>query len=352
MRILFISDASSLHTKRWTEWFAGRGHEVLLASLEKPLEMTVPFRRLPGGSSWLSYLSAALPLKRIVKEFKPELLNAHYVTSYGLMGTMSGFHPLAVSAWGSDLLISAKRSSLHRMRAKKALARADLATCDGKNLEAELARLGVSDGRILNLPLGVDAHLIIDRPPVLLRDRLYKIICTRSLEPIYDVETIIRAMPLVVESISRSVHLTVVGGGRLREKLERLARELGVENRIEFTGRLEHSRLIDELDRAGIYVTASRSDSTSVSLLEAMGRGLVPVASDIEGNREWIQNGVNGLLFMPGDHAGLAQRLIEVMGGRWDVAGFVKMNLGLVREKGCWQRNMERVEQAFCKLVS
>jgi glycosyltransferase involved in cell wall biosynthesis len=352
LRLLLISDASSLHTKRWAEWFAGRGHQVLLASLEEPRDITVPFRKLPGRSGWRDYLAAAPPLRKIIGEYKPDLVNAHYVPSYGLLGRLAGFRPLAVSAWGSDLLVSAKRSMLHRMRARLALARAVLATCDGRNLEEELVGLGVVRARILNLPLGVDRGLILDRPPSLDCRRLYSIVSTRSLEPVYDVGTMIRAMPRVAGEAGRPVRLTIVGDGKLRPELERLARESGAEKHISFTGRLEHGDLMAELDRSGIYVSASLSDSTSVSLLEAMARGLAPVASDIPGNRDWIEDGANGLLFRPGDHDGLARRLSDVLGGRVDVKKFSQKNLELVRARGCRQRNMERIEDAFLKLTS
>lgn len=351
MKLLLLSDASSLHTKRWAEWFAGRGHRVLLASLEEPQGITVPFRRLPGRTRWRDYLAAAAPLRKIIGEFKPDLVNAHYVPSYGLLGRMAGFRPLAVSAWGSDLLVSARRSPLHRLRAKWALSQADLATCDGRNLEEELVGLGVDRKRILNLPLGVDRELVLGRPPGLAGRRLSRLISTRSLEPVYDVGTIIRAMPQAAKGSRRPVSLTVVGDGSLRGSLERLARELGVDKNVTFTGRLEHRRLIAELDRAGVYVTASRSDSTSVSLLEAMARGLVPVASDIEGNREWIEDGANGLLFPPGDQAALARRIGELESGSVNAEAMIEINLEKVRKRGCWQENMAEVEDAFMELV-
>lgn len=352
MRLLLLSDASSLHTKRWAEWFAGRGHQVLLASLEEPREITVPFRRLPGRTGWLDYLAASMPLKKIIREFKPDLVNAHYVPSYGLLGRQAGFRPLAVTAWGSDLLVSAKKSLLHRLRARLALAWADLATCDGGNLEEELIGLGFRREGIVNLPLGVDRELILDRPPKLSGQRLYNIVSTRSLEPVYDVGTIIRAMPKVFDEAGRAVRLTVAGDGKLRPELVRLSVKMGVDKNIAFVGRLEHGDLMAELDRSGIYVSASLSDSTSVSLLEAMARGLAPVASDIPGNREWIENGANGLLFRPGDHGDLAQRLLDITSRRVDVQAFAERNLKLVRERGCRQRNMEQIESAFLKLIS
>lgn len=351
MRLLMLADASSLHTRRWADWFAGRGHQVLLASLEDPKGISVPFVRLPGRSRWLDYLRAVPALRQTIQDFRPDLVNAHFVPNYGLMGKASGFRPLAVSAWGSDLLISAKKSLVHRLRARWALAGAGLATCDGQSLADELAALGVVQGRILNVPMGVDRRLIASVSRELHRTGPLNIVSTRSLEPVYGVGTIIRALPAVVENSNRPVNLTVIGDGSLRKNLERLARELGVESRITFAGRLEHWRLMEELDKAAVYVSASLSDSTSVSLLEAMARGLVPVAGDIPGNREWIENEVNGLLFPPGDHAALSRRLLELAGGTVDTRAMIERNLELVRNKGCWQDNMAQVEKAFLGLA-
>lgn len=351
MRLLLLADASSLHSKRWAGWFAGRGHDVLLASLEAPGDADIPFARLPGRSRWTDYIGAAPALKRTIAGYKPDLVNAHFVPNYGFLGALSGFRPLAVSAWGSDLLISARRSILHRARARWALSRACLATCDGQVLVEELLGLGVEPGRILNVPMGVDRGLIVGRRGGLPPEGPVNIVSTRGLEPLYDVETVIRAMPLVSNSTKRPVNLAIVGGGRLRDSLERLARELGIEKHATFTGRLDHRELIDRLDQAGIYVTASRSDSTSVSLLEAMARGLVPVAGDIPGNREWIEDGVGGLLFPPGDHAALARRILELSAGSVDTGPMIERNLEIVRKRGCWQGNMEEVENAFMELV-
>jgi len=349
LRLLVLSDASSLHTKRWTEWFSNRGHQVLLASLEKPNEITVPFRKLPGDSGWQSYLAAARPLRGIIKEFRPHLINAHYVPSYGLLARLVGFRPLAVSAWGSDLLVSPQKSPLHRLRVKLALAGADLATCDGDNLKRRIMGFGLSNDRVINLPLGVEHSLILKKAPHVFRGG--NIISTRSLEPVYNVDTIIRAISAAVKKTGRTLSLTIAGDGRLRDSLRDLSQRLGAEGYIRFTGRLRPDQLIAELDRCGIYVSASLSDSTSVSLLEAMARGLVPVVSDIPGNREWIEDGINGYLFPPRDHGALAD-IIAKLSGATECKEMVERNLSLISHRGSWQKNMEVIEGFFLKSIS
>ncbi len=346
MRLLLLSDASSRHTQRWAEWFSARGHQVRLASLEDPEDLSVPFYRLPGRSRWWEYLAAAVPLKRIISEFQPDLINAHYVPSYGLLGRLTKFRPLVISAWGSDLLVSPKKSWWHRWRVEWALSGVALATCDGANLKQCLTAYGVAEERIINLPLGVDRNWIRKklRPLKEIRD----LISTRSLEPIYDVETTVRALSLA--AVEAPLRLTVVGEGSLKTELRQLAKEIGAEGHVRFTGRLDQARLMEELDRNQVYISASLSDSTSVSLLEAMARGLVPVVSDIPGNREWIEDRVNGFLFAPKDYRGLARILVGLARGETSTEAMVQRNIELVSRRGCWQANMESIEKAFIEL--
>src|SRR5205814_6004151 len=110
-------------------------HEVRLWSLERgPAGLAVeplPAAPLPG---FVRYALAAGSLRRALAGFAPDLVDAHYVPNYGLLGALSGRRPLAVTAWGSDLLIAARRDPLQRARARFVLGRADLVLADAENL--------------------------------------------------------------------------------------------------------------------------------------------------------------------------------------------------------------------------
>jgi len=352
MRLLVLADASSVHTARWTQWFADRGHGVMLASLEPLRYGKVPFCPLAGSSQsrWYEYIAAMPRLWALIRSFRPQLVNAHFVPNYGFMGALSGFHPLAVSCWGSDLLVSPKKSWRHHLRVRSALRRADLITADGQVLVREILQMGLAGAKIHDIPMGIDERLI-SAPFKPKSKRGLMLISTRSLEPVYDVETLIRAMPLIAGRRSE-VRLKVAGGGSREAEIKRLAEALGVAAKIDFLGRLPHQRIFEELDAADIYISCSRSDSTSVSLLEAMARGLVPVVSDIPGNREWIQDGENGFLFPPGDHERLA-RIIDDLGQarhRW--RRITQANRRLIADRACWQQNMAKVESVFMRLIN
>jgi len=81
---------------------------------------------------------------------------------------------------------------------------------------------------------------------------------------------------------------------------------------VKFVGMVENDLVPDYLASADVYVTASRSDSASLGLLEAMAIGLPCVGSDIPANREWIADGQSGWLFPGGNPEALSKVLQKV----------------------------------------
>ena len=112
-------------------------------------------------------------------------------------------------------------------------------------------------------------------------------------------------------------------------------------------GDVDHTKIPALLREHNIYLSSALSDTTSVSLLEAIACGLFPIVTNIPANREWIVAGTNGLLFTPGDPADLARTAVEA----WENPALRlkarEHNLGLIREKANWQDNMGLVKGLF-----
>jgi len=121
----------------------------------------------------------------------------------------------------------------------------------------------------------------------------------------------VRALALLGD-IPPGFSMKFVSSGPLLVETERLADRLippSWRDRVVFVGGTSQDQLKKIVKSASFYLSASTSDGTSSSLLEAMASGLVPIVSDIAANREWITPEENGLLFAPGDHRGLAERI-------------------------------------------
>ncbi len=347
MRIATLSNASVFHTVRWVRHLRARGHDVRVWSLEPPMPgfecERLPSPPLPGA---LRYPLARFALAPALRAFRPDVVDAHYVPNYGLLGVLAGVRPLSVSAWGSDLLLAGGRDPLQRARARFVLSRAQLVLADGDNLAAAAERLGAPPGRLRMVPWGVDRERFRpgERTPGL-------ILSTRMHEPVYDVPTVLRAAAVVMRARPEA-HLVLAGDGSQRASLERLAGTLLPAGRWRFVGRLGPDELAGWLGRAEVYVSASLSDSTSVSLLEAMAAGAVPVVSDIEGNRPWVADPECGRRFAPGDDAALASALEQALAdGDWRARARAA-GAAVIARRGDWHVNLARIEAMFEALAA
>jgi glycosyltransferase involved in cell wall biosynthesis len=147
------------------------------------------------------------------------------------------------------------------------------------------------------------------------------------------------------------VELVMAGDGSLRAALESLASRRLPAGRWRFVGRLEAREMAEWLGRADVYLSASRSDSTSLSLLEAMASGAVPVVSDIEGNREWVGDGQGARLFAPGDRDGLTRALDAALDDPDWRERARTLNRTVVERRADHARNMSEIERRFAALV-
>jgi glycosyltransferase involved in cell wall biosynthesis len=352
MRILFLSDAGSYHTQRWVNYFADSGHRCFLVSLEKGLptkaeEFLVQTKSLPN---FLKYPFSLPGISRIANRIQPDLVNAHFVPNYGLIAALLKIHPLVISTWGSDVLISPRKSWLHKKRAEYILRKADLVTTDALVSAQAVRELGVKKEKVLSCPMGVERRLTglqkkTEKPHLL-------ILSNRKLEPLYDVATLLRSIPLVIKQAQRDVRFVIIGEGSQKNHLVNLAIKLKVESRVEFKGIVSRKTLIQHYEDADLYVSTSSSDSTSVSLLEAMNFGLIPIVTDIPGNREWIEDGGNGFLFSVSDYEALAKKMVSVINESPHWADLREKNEAIIRSRAVWEDNMKTIEDRFSELVS
>src|SRR3546814_2222094 len=93
-------------------------HLVSLHSPTQPFDSAITLHQLPFGVPW-GYIAAAPYLQRLFKAIRPDLLNAHYATGYGLLARLGGYSPLLLSVWGSDVYDFPGKSPLHRKRSEE-----------------------------------------------------------------------------------------------------------------------------------------------------------------------------------------------------------------------------------------
>ncbi|MCD6379054.1 glycosyltransferase [bacterium] len=354
MRIAILGDGSLTHIKRWGEFFKTQGHEVLLLSFEETKNSPVRVIRLKKylPTNLLGYLSSLAILKKELGKFQPDIVNSLYISGYGLLGSLCGVRPFAVSALGSDLLVDYKKHFIHKLQIKHTLGKADLVTTDSEDLSRIAIEAGASKKKILKIYFGVDKTIFYtstEARETRVENDTTLIISTRNLYNIYNLDLLIDASPYILKEIN--AHFIICGDGPERENLQKKTEKLGVKENFSFKGRLNPEELSRELRKSDIYISTSLSDSTSVSLLEAMASGLTPIVTDLKGNREWITEGENGIIIPTDAPTTLAKHVIKTARDKVFVEKARKINTRIILDRGLWEANMKRVEKAMTTLV-
>lgn len=353
MRILVMADASSVHTGRWCGYFEQAGFDVALFSLEdKKIKAPTQFypAKRPTSIKFLDYYLAKKKFLQVVNDFKPDIVNPHFVVSYGYLATFCKSVPIACTAWGSDLLLLPQRSPFHKRRIARALKSASVCIVDGENL-AGIASQYMPENKIHNMVWGVDRE-VMNPTPILSNKKgtSARIMAPRGLPDVYDPQTIIKAAGLLKGKID--LEITMRGEDDLIDRYQKLIDDSNLSSVISLTPipntHLEH---VADLYNYDMYLSASLSDSTSVSLLEAMAVGLYPVVSDIPGNRGWITDGQNGTTFKPGSAESLAEAIQKALTMRDRFEEVAQHNHKIISERAIWQDQMKRVEDLFRRLV-
>lgn len=359
MKICYLANIFTIHVQRWVKYFAERGDEVHTISFEQPdIELNninIHVVKTNKRYLFISFPHMFFQFRRIINDIKPDIVHAHYVTKYGVIGAFSGFHPIVVTAWGSDILIDA--NGFKKCLIMFALKNADLITCDGTNSKNTMINRGTDPKKIRIIYHGVDTqkfnseqkdenlvkNLSISNSP--------NIISTRRLEPVYDIETLIKSIPIILKKIP-SAKFIIAGEGKQKEYLINLAKSLNIMDSIRFIGWLAHDELPKYLASSDVYISTSLSDGgIAVSTLEAMACELPPVVTNVGDNKRWIKNGENGFVIPIKDTKALAKKIIYLLENEEIRKKFGKINRKIIEEKQNYEREMEKMKNIYIELI-
>jgi glycosyltransferase involved in cell wall biosynthesis len=264
---------------------------------------------------------------------------------------MSGFRPLVSMSWGSDLLIDADRNKWYRRITQYVLNRSDILIGDCQPVREKAISFGVPDERIITFPWGVDVERFSPGEDTAgLRERAgwqdaFVLLHLRTWEPIYGVDVFIRGFIRAARHVPE-LRLFLLGNGSLAGPLRQMILNGQVMDRVHFTGQVPQDKLPDYYKAADLYISASHSDGSSVSLLEALASGLPALVSDIPGNREWAVPEV-GWRFPDGDSETLAALIIQAAEDRKHLAQLSTAARQVAEERADWNKNSKQMLAAY-----
>jgi glycosyltransferase involved in cell wall biosynthesis len=410
MKLCFIADARSPIAQNWIRYFIGAGHDVHVISsypcspdvlpavsvqrvslafsgIGPPLQEGARERQakgyklrslltrmrseklislLMGSRYWFGPLDVyrcVSQVCRIVKELKPDLIHAMRLPFEGLLAAQAlrGVPiPLLISVWGNDLTLFAKRFPLIARMTRQAMRRADALHPDcsrdlrlarewgfdstkpavvlpgNGGIQTDIFRPGPADMQLAtkwNVPAGA---------PVVINPRGFR----RYVRN----DTFFRSIPLVLARRPNIIFLSVAMQGN--PTAEHWIERLQIRHATRLLPSVPRQEMADLFRLAIVSVSPSEHDGTPNTLLEAMACGSFPVAGDLESLREWINDGMNGLLCDSANPESLAQATVRALDDEDLRRQAAVQNRAFITERADYQKIMIRVQEFYSELIT
>lgn len=314
-----------------------RGHEVSIftsgsrSDEEENQDPQVFFFNSVRFPPYPQYKIAIFPFgsRQIVKEEGVQLVHSHAIASMGLaalttaktlglplVGTFHTMAPKAGFLVVKNEIGQSIFSALSWQAIKQFYRPYDLVLAPTETIRGMLQENGIE--RTAVVPNGIDAerfkpnpHGKLVREMLGIRPREKVILTSGRLSGEKNVDVLLKAAKIVLQK--EDARFVIQGDGPVRQKMVKLARKLGIANRVLFPGFVKDFEVPFFYNACDVFATASTFETQGLALLEAMACGKVSVGADALAIPEMLKHGRNGFLFQPGNEKDLAEKITEAL---------------------------------------
>jgi glycosyltransferase involved in cell wall biosynthesis len=345
-KLLFFGPANSPHLVSWVLPFKDN-FEVEILTFHSPIDLqsfqgikiTILSPKIPTK---LDYFFQQKTVQRFLDTTKPDIIHAHYASSYGLIAAHLKTNALKVlTVWGSDIN-KARNNYIHRQFIDRALLKYDWVNVPSDDLKSTLLKIGISENKLLVFQYGTNLALCDSLKVDHKESDIITIFSSRLWSALYNVDKIVEAFKLAYKKKSQ-LRLIVCGGGSPDEE-KILGDLIGTHPGITQVGYLKKEELVKRLWEADVYVSIPENDGLSLSLLEAIYCECYPVLSNIPPNRE-VLNYCDGLVVKDLDLDQLSSALLEAS-VKFRQTDYAK-NREFINKRANYVKNMERIAEIY-----
>ena len=409
MKICFVAAAHSPIAANWMSYFQKREYEISIISTypclpenfpgAKVYQVPIGFSRLSQNeqmdpetatrlgsllsatltglrSGALAGLSRALKLwvspvelyrhvqkvRDLIHQISPDLIHAMRIPFEGVLSAKaipSGY-PLVISVWGNDFTLWANRNPFLARQTKQTLQRADALHCDCyRDLRLARQEWGFDSEKpatVLPGAGGIQSTIFYPgeacptlREELDLPDHASVVVNPRGFRSYIPNDVFFKAIPLVTQKFPSTFFVCI--GMRGNPTAERWVRQLNIQERVRLLPHVPRDQMAELFRLAQITVSPSLHDGTPNTLLEAMVCGCFPVAGDIESVREWITDGVNGIMCDPTEPESLADALLLALRDEHLRAKAKESNTQLIADRVEYSKVMTQAEKFYHEVV-
>lgn len=310
----------------------------------------------------------------LAAQIKPDIIHAHSPALNGMPAVRAGKAlgiPVVyeIRAFWEDAAVDHGTTTENSLRYKLTRsqetwvaknAHAVTTICEG--LRTDLIQRGIALEKITVIPNAVD----IDKFPLggaadpILRQQLGLDGCKvlgfiGSFYAYEGLDLLLSALPSILEH--KDAKLLLVGGGPQEAALKEQAKQLGLSDKVVFTGRVPHQEVNRYYDQIDVLVYPRHSMRltelvTPLKPLEAMAQGRVFVASDVGGHKELIRHNETGVLFRAGDSAALASAVLAMLDHPEQWQSLRRNGRAFVESERNWRASVARYGDVYGRLLS
>lgn len=338
MRKLLLVSSNTIHTYKYLKLVEDYFDEILLITNEKSTVYEYPTVELSFNLKIKNFFSTVKKIEHHIDTFQPSVIHIHQANSYALFALLANKKrkiPSILTAWGSDILLLPKTNFLFKKMVQFNLRNADFFTSDSTYMAAKMKKLAAPKHEILIANFGIDVTPIAcEKENIIYSNRLHK--------QLYRVDKTILAFKKFIENHKEeNWKLVIAATGEETDNLKALVRTLNLTENVEFIGWVNTEINSLWYSKSKFWVSIPESDATAISLLEAMASGCIPIVSDLPANKEWIQNGKNGVVVSDIDSSFIESALSI------DQSVAVGMNMERIERDGTKEANKKKFIQLY-----
>ena len=375
MKLCFLADAGSLHIFRWMEYFANTGHEVHIISQRgfrnninvkniklHILKMSKPQIRIVSYP--INLLYNAIQIKKLIRHIKPDILHVHYISDLAVLGALTGFHPLVLSAWGSDVLVAPKKSKIMKYHVSYALTKADIVLTIPEFMKEYLMNeFNISKNKIIRIPWGIDLktfHCDYENETTIMKDKLGirvdspVILSNRNMDSKYEIENIIEAIPHTLKQFPNAIFIFIKGysPSDFEKQMISKAENMNVINSVRFISKVLTSKeMAVYLNMADAFISIPKTDQFASSIMEGMACGAIPIVSNIKAYEQYLENGVNSFVVNSDNPKEIAEKINHCIKNPEIKNEFYQINKNIIEEYEDWDVNSKKMEIFYRDLL-
>ena len=324
--------------QRRAKKYAEKGHEVHVisffsSSIEGCAVHLVPSNPLLNRLK-LHYVFGIPPVNKLLKKIKPDIIDAHGVTSYGLYLLINSFSASVATVYGPDIYDNAANSFILKLLSRSVVNKADLvigSTSSIKDFVADI--LGIHLGTKLRIRRGGIAVDEItenaDERRLKIRDELgvsietKVVLHSRHISRFWQVDLLIDAIPKILDKHPNSEFWFAYpppnkDGLILLEEIREKIEKFDIKDKVRLLGGHDYERMISIMHASDIYVCVGINDLLAASVQEAACTGLIPVLSDLPAYYKLIKEGENGFFIQEVTPSNIAEKVNYVI-ERFDI---------------------------------